>query len=337
MTRFYFLIICRLSPDTLLAVFVCIAIIIASSPAHALDCRLLRPKGGGNVSEELKGEIDGRIQGMVGRILGVQAEFQGTYLRIEEDVLNKYPNADKLYIWERVIFGFCQSLSESNISDQEKLDQWIRLLELYQLGPPEHGQSTLEKLRSITDSLQSAIEQTEDYIARLKKYPEKYDRVGELFNIPVCYEEIARHDAFENVKSSLFPSAAYVLLGTDNPALAHLELYDRTHKVLITIKQANDQKYMHCGPRIKACLRCRPSNLISAYLYKLTLRIALHLADLQLNITGRQYELDIARDVDRKIRVLECDFLREVNNDVAKAFIPKPIAASIRQLDRRCN
>ncbi len=193
---------------------------------------------------------------------------------------------------------------------------------------------TLERSRS---NLESAVNDTEAHISQLKKYPEKYDRVGELFNKPVCYAEISKSHAFGNAKDSLFPRAAYSLLTENDSILAHMALYDEIQKAVEYLKQTKDQQMLACNPRIQACLLCRPSNLLTAYLHRLNLNMAQMFVSVQLDIEKGEYEpSQIQSVVKRRQRELECQFLRDVKLNVAKEFLPPEIRVSVEAINRRC-
>ena len=195
----------------------------------------------------------------------------------------------------------------------------------------------LRNLTTAATSLQNSLDRTEDYINRLKKYPEKYDRVGRFINTPICFAEIDSNDGFNNIKNSLFPSAAYSLLGKDNPVLIHITLYDQIHEVLVKIGEIKDKPFLICNSNFRACLLCRPSNLLSAFLYKLTIRVASFMTNLQIQIIIGKYDGDNPTDtISQQISYLECEFFREVKDNVSRPFVPRPIANSVARLASGC-
>ena len=204
--------------------------------------------------------------------------------------------------------------------------------------PEESDQSLLiRNLTTAATSLENALERTEDYINRLKRYPEKYDRVGQLFNKPICFAEISHDDGFENKKDSLFPSAAYSLLGKDNPGMVHILLYDRIRQAMEAIGRVKNKYFINCGPYVQACLYCKPSNLLSSLVYRLTVRITLAMINLQIKIISGEYDGDNPNDtLSQQIGSLECQYLMQVKEDVPKPFVPRPIVESVERLASRC-
>lgn len=202
----------------------------------------------------------------------------------------------------------------------------------------EKEEILISSLERSLSNLESVAKKTDTYISRLQKYPDKYDRVGQLFNKPVCYAEISENDAFGNIKDSLFPRAAYTLLRNNEILLAHTILNDKIQTAINYIKQANEQKFFACNQRIRACLLCRPSNLLTAYMYKLNIRMVHMFISAQLEIEEGVYEEnEIQPIVTKRTRALECEFLREVKHNVPAAFLPREIGISVNTLDERCS
>ena len=84
-----------------------VAILAATSPAKADKCDALAPTNAQDITKEFQGKIDGELKGWVSRIAGGGASVEGLYKEIETDVLNKYPDANKLYVWQRIFYLAC--------------------------------------------------------------------------------------------------------------------------------------------------------------------------------------------------------------------------------------
>jgi hypothetical protein len=85
-------------------------------PANAADkCDALAPTNAQNVDEKFKGKIEGQIQGIVAKLAGGAASIEGDFEKIETDQLNGYPDSDKLYVWQRIIYLAC-------VSPDQKID-----------------------------------------------------------------------------------------------------------------------------------------------------------------------------------------------------------------------
>jgi hypothetical protein len=84
-----------------------VAILAATSPAKADKCDALAPTNAQDITKEFQGKVDGEIKGWVSRIAGGDANVEGLYKEIEKDVLSKYPDANKLYVWQRIFYLAC--------------------------------------------------------------------------------------------------------------------------------------------------------------------------------------------------------------------------------------
>ena len=91
-------------------------------PARADKCDALEPTNAQGIDEEFKGKIDGEIKGLLGRIAGGAASIEGEYKKIETDELQNYPDSNRLYVWQRIIYLACVSPDLNiNINDLFKL------------------------------------------------------------------------------------------------------------------------------------------------------------------------------------------------------------------------
>ena len=93
------------------------------------ECAGLTPKGGAEVTETFKGSIEGEVKGIVSKLAGGSASIEGEYLRLESDTLKDYPEANKVFVWQSIIYLAC-------IRPDSGLDL-TKLFELYLVGPPE--------------------------------------------------------------------------------------------------------------------------------------------------------------------------------------------------------
>jgi hypothetical protein len=113
---------------------------LSVSPAAALDCSPLAPLPPKDTNVTFNGKIDAAVDGLFAKLASVGAKVEGRYEEVSKTVLKEFPNADKVYMWERVIFLQCQIISESNdISGQEKLKSVTELYQKFQSPPPENG------------------------------------------------------------------------------------------------------------------------------------------------------------------------------------------------------
>jgi hypothetical protein len=84
----------------------CLAIV----PVNAAEkCDALAPTNAQNVDEKFKGKVEGQIKGIVAKLAGGEANIEGDFEKIETDQLKGYPDSDKLYVWQRIIYLACVS------------------------------------------------------------------------------------------------------------------------------------------------------------------------------------------------------------------------------------
>jgi hypothetical protein len=97
-------------------------------------CDALKPNSPRNTSQEIVGKIDAKVEGLARRLFSGGASIDGTVREASSDVLKDYPNADRLFVQERVLYMFCIQISKSSQSDAEKLEEIRKLLGL--VGKP---------------------------------------------------------------------------------------------------------------------------------------------------------------------------------------------------------
>lgn len=111
---------------------VAVGLHLLSAPASAQDhCEGLSPRGGEEVSESFKGAISGQVEGVVAKLAGGSASIEGEYVRLESDTLRDYPEANKIFVWQSIIYLACVR-PEAGIDIN-------KLFELYLNGPPSNA------------------------------------------------------------------------------------------------------------------------------------------------------------------------------------------------------
>ncbi|MER9163625.1 hypothetical protein [Mesorhizobium sp. M0715] len=92
------------------------------SPALALDCTGLTPQPPKDTTQSFTGKLDASVDGLFAKLASVGTKVEGTYVEVAKNVLVNFPEADKLYMWERVLFLQCQLIGDANdLSSKEKL------------------------------------------------------------------------------------------------------------------------------------------------------------------------------------------------------------------------
>jgi hypothetical protein len=81
---------------------------LATFPVNADDkCDALKPQNAQDVDENFKGTIEGEIKGVLSRLAGGAADVKGEYRKLVTDKLKDYPDSDKLYVWDRILYLAC--------------------------------------------------------------------------------------------------------------------------------------------------------------------------------------------------------------------------------------
>lgn len=149
---------------------------LASTRAYARSqCEALAPTATKEVSESFKGQIEGKISEIVGRMAGSQVDLNGEYQSFVRDTLKEYPDSNRLFVWERIIYLSC-------IKGGIDIN---RLSELYLIGPPgsdptldlewlsigisqsfveaKLGPSLTVRIREVWDSLNDSREEAKEH------------------------------------------------------------------------------------------------------------------------------------------------------------------------------
>jgi hypothetical protein len=110
---------------------------MAITPAAAIDCADLKPLPPKNEDVSFKGKLDASVDGFFAKLASVGTKAEGTYRQVATNVLAEIPNADKLYMWERVLYLNCQLLSDAkDVSSEKKLQMVGDLYAKFGSPPP---------------------------------------------------------------------------------------------------------------------------------------------------------------------------------------------------------
>jgi len=112
-------------------------------PSYAeVSCEPLRPTPPQNINTAVFGRIDSKIQRFTDN--GGGRAIEGAYTELVTDVLKEYPSADRLYLWGRMLYLYCENIRASALSDREKITTLNDIARRIDNPPPPSGDSLLD-------------------------------------------------------------------------------------------------------------------------------------------------------------------------------------------------
>lgn len=91
-------------------------------------CDGLLPTKPATSTTTFEGEIDGNLSALF-KTGSLDVDLSGTYKQLEESILQRYPNADKLYIYDRMIYFLCILIRDNNeMNADQKTKSYFQLL-----------------------------------------------------------------------------------------------------------------------------------------------------------------------------------------------------------------
>lgn len=97
--------------------------VVSTSQARGLDCVPLRP------DKPIDSTIEQEIHTHATNAFKTSAsDFQNTYKNVQQDALSKYPNADKVLIWQINTYFLCTLLDSSQLNDEDKTAEFMLLI-----------------------------------------------------------------------------------------------------------------------------------------------------------------------------------------------------------------
>lgn len=116
---------------------------MAITPAAAIECSDLKPLPPKNEDASFTGKLDASLDGFFAKLASVGTRVEGTYRQVATNVLAEIPNADKLYMWERVLYLNCQLLGEAkDVPSVKKLQMVEDLYAKFGSAPPPLAKSS---------------------------------------------------------------------------------------------------------------------------------------------------------------------------------------------------
>lgn len=71
------------------------------------------------------------------------ADFENNYKKLEKNLIDKMPNADRVHIFSSSLYMLCELLFSSSVSDTEKFDRYEKLMDRWAAPPPPPPESKL--------------------------------------------------------------------------------------------------------------------------------------------------------------------------------------------------
>ncbi|HEX3348052.1 MAG TPA: hypothetical protein VHS58_08135 [Acetobacteraceae bacterium] len=103
----------------------------------ALQCDKLQPLPAQNTDRSFTGKLNAAVDGWFAKLAKIDGGAEGTYRDVSQNVLKEFPQADRLYVWDRVIYLKCQLIADSNdLSTKDKLQAVDQLMNQYNSPPP---------------------------------------------------------------------------------------------------------------------------------------------------------------------------------------------------------
>lgn len=107
-------------------------VVLLSANSHAgLGCELLQTKSATNLKPEFNRRLDTKVDDLYSKLTRGKFDLVEVFDQIEEKVLLSLPDANPLYVWEKVVHLNCLQLSNSKQNDVVKWDKYSQLLTLY--------------------------------------------------------------------------------------------------------------------------------------------------------------------------------------------------------------
>lgn len=164
------------------------------------DCSALAPTNSEKIDETFKGQIEGEISGLIGRLAGAEANIEGEYKRLKEDTLNQYDDHHRLYVWQRTLYLVC-------IKPELGIDI-NTLLQMYLAGPPDKQSQNSDRLkklyRSALEGIVTTLMRNEEFMFPAMKHFLKDPQQGNWRRVVWTAQE-----NLEQVKEAIDASLSY--------------------------------------------------------------------------------------------------------------------------------
>ncbi|ACB95210.1 hypothetical protein Bind_1578 [Beijerinckia indica subsp. indica ATCC 9039] len=114
-----------------------LTMMLPASSVSALDCRELSPTPPQNTDISSTRKLNAAVDGLFKKLAGVGGSAEHTYRTVATSVIQQFPNASSVYMWERILYLQCQTLADDK--SISKANQLKMISELYGkfAQPPE--------------------------------------------------------------------------------------------------------------------------------------------------------------------------------------------------------
>jgi hypothetical protein len=197
-----------------------LSFLMISGCAAASSCDPLRPNAPRDFSRESTEKVDAAIEGATKRLFAANSgKLEIAYHEISADVLKQYPNADRLYLWERTIYLYCSTISESALSDVEKLNRIEQLMKRIQEPAASPGNLGFDTCADKTGEIRS-----KDGTAQINQL----QCGNQSFSVRFLWLD---HVLTSYLAIDYFDNSLKALVG-NNPLVIHNEVHKRTSEIV---------------------------------------------------------------------------------------------------------
>lgn len=105
-----------------------------STGAYAqIDCTPLKPTPPQDITVDATGKIDASLR----KFIKLEGSIEGSYREAAKDVLKDYPKAERLFLWSRMLYLYCETIKTSKMTDAEKINKLDDILKRVDAPPPK--------------------------------------------------------------------------------------------------------------------------------------------------------------------------------------------------------
>ena len=113
---------------------------VCSAASAQIHCDPLTPAQPRDMALTVTGKIDEALLKFVNK----QGAIEGTYTEASKDILKEYPNADRLFLWSRMLYLYCENIRISSLTDEQKISALNDIARRIDSPQPQQGEHLLD-------------------------------------------------------------------------------------------------------------------------------------------------------------------------------------------------